>query len=188
MDGGINRTGIQAPIFTNINEIARDGMVTYSAVSPNGRGPRAAKQVKEGRKPLDFRSPATVGVRCSSRNQSEPIASRPREGSGSGSGEAEVPSRSRSHREAKGLTDRHSPGFLQSIEETMEKFEKCDNCSNLASLQLSQICGWNACGACCFGEADALQDYTDYFVHGAKTYTDKELANMGWSETKDYQP
>ena len=42
----------------------------------------------------------------------------------------------------------------------------CDNCDNFASKALSEAVGWNACGPCVTGEADTIDEYTDYFEKG----------------------
>ncbi len=46
-------------------------------------------------------------------------------------------------------------------------FVTCDNCDNFASKALSEAAGWNACGPCVTGEADTIDEYTDYFEKGS---------------------
>ena len=47
---------------------------------------------------------------------------------------------------------------------TRDGFVLCENCDNFASKELFEAVGWHACGACCFGEADALEDYQDRYM------------------------
>lgn len=46
-------------------------------------------------------------------------------------------------------------------------FVTCENCDNFASKELSEAVGWNACGPCVTGEADTIDEYTDYFEKGS---------------------